>query len=219
MRKLLVAITCVIAVSHGLPALAGVDCYRNKSDNCVDEPARALPTSVEEYLKLREELGKTPQGGAALLAYALMVRVSNKELGEQLLVVALDRSRLGKGGTYKGYAIDQSTQYLIHQLDKHSYCARSYADGSSPDNDYKLDPASVGLKFRKQTKYVGSIESGRYKVFLCSTGTDTCRPITLQRNDQGIWKAREFSTIVVGCRAPSGGSGKPEGKSEAKDEL
>ena len=181
----------------------------------MDEPARALPTSVEEYLKLRDDIGRSPQGGAALLAYALMVRGTNKALGEQLLVLALERSRLRKGSTYKGFAVAGSSQYLLGQLDKNPHCARSYAAGSSPENDYKLDPAAVGLKFRKQTKYAGSVESGRFKVFLCSTGTDTCRPVTLQRNDQGIWKAREFSSLVVSCRAPTGAAG----KAEVKDDL
>jgi hypothetical protein len=198
-----------------------IDCFQNVSANCTDVAPRALPTSVDEFLKLREELAKTPEGAAMLFLFAAMVRLQNKDLGDQLLVLAVTKSKLRSGKVYKGYALGSSARYLVQQMDRHPHCIRSYASSSNPENGYKLDPAQVGFKMRKQTRFVGSVESGRYKVFVCSSGTSTCRPMTLRRNDAGVWKADEFSSFAVGCRAPSGGDapGAPAQKTGDKDDL
>lgn len=207
MKKQTLRLTSVLCVSVFASPASGAptNCFSSKSDACEDEAARPLPASVDEYLKLRDEIGKTPRGGAALFLYALMVRTTDKALGDQLVVLSLAKDRLFKmksGGTYKGYSLGGASKHLFDEIDSHAYCIRAHAADSSPENDYKMDAKAVGLRFRNQTKYVGSIESGRYKVFSCSAGAATCRPITLTRNENGIWKVTEFSSIAVGCVKP-----------------
>lgn len=195
--------------------LSAVDCYTTSSKNCFEKQAYSLPSSVDEFLKLREKIGKEPYGGAALFLYALMVRTYDPQLGNQLLVLSIAEENLKKvasGGTYKGYSLSQT--YLLQQADKVPHCIRSYGSNTKTENNYKIDPRSVGFRFRRQEKYAGSIESGTYKVFVCSTGTDSCRPITLQRNPKGYWKVKEFSSIVVGCKKP-----KDEALNKAADDL
>ncbi len=34
------------------------------------------------------------------------------------------------------------------------------------------------------------------------TGAATPRPVTLKRNDRGVWKAYEWSSLLVGVRPP-----------------
>ncbi len=195
-----------------------IDCYVNKSKACVEAAANKLPASPAAYLALRNRIGKTPQGGATLFIYALMQRQFNQDLSYKLLVLARHEGALSKSGSklnYKGYSLPRSDFYLLRQADKYPHCIRSYARGSSPANNYTLNKGSVGLNFRNQTRYVGDIKKGKYKVFVCSTGTSTCRPLSLVRNKKGFWKVKEFSSVVVGCRKPT----KSDSSHDAADDL
>lgn len=174
----------------------------------------SLPTSVDAFLELREKMGKTPQGGAVLFLAALMVREKDGALGEQLMVLATAESQLSKGSTYKGYALDTAAGYRLGQLDKNAYCTRGHVVGAEPKNRYAIpDPKRFAVKFRPQDKYVGSVESGDYKVFIVSSGTASARPMRMNRNEKGFWKTAEWSSFAVGCQAP-----KQEGPTAA-DEL
>ncbi|WP_167882958.1 DUF6935 domain-containing protein [Leptospira barantonii] len=35
------------------------------------------------------------------------------------------------------------------------------------------------------------------------SGADTPRPVTLKKNAKGVWKAREFSSLLVGIKKPA----------------
>lgn len=79
------------------------------------------------------------------------------------------------------------------------YMARAYVDGAVPESCYALpNDEEIRLAFRPQEKYVGSVESGRYKVFIWSGDESlTARPLTLVRDSDGIWRATEFSSLVL----------------------
>jgi hypothetical protein len=214
MKKIFLAPFLLLTFSP-FQTLFSTDCYTTQSESCVEKPANPLPGSVDEFLELREKIGKDPYGGAELFIYALMVRSYNHDLGTKLLVLSMAEENLKKsetGGDYKGYSLNES--FLLGQADKVPHCIRSYSSTTKTEDNYQLDPKSVALRFRMQEKYTGSVESGMYKVFVCSTGTDSCRPITLTRNSKGFWKVKEFSSVVVGCRVPQKKSIK-----EAEDEL
>jgi hypothetical protein len=53
----------------------------------------------------------------------------------------------------------------------------------------------------KKNQY-SDIDANTVKVFVKCTGADSPRPITLVKNDKGIWKAKEFSSLLVGIKAP-----------------
>jgi len=181
----------------------GVDCYTTTSRDCVKYSPVKISPSIEDFLKTRDKIGKDPHGGAALFISALLVRSENKTLGDQLVVLAMAEENLIKrdsGGTYKGYSVQND--FLLKQADKVPQCIRSYDSTTSVKNNYTMASSSLNLIFRNQTKYVGSIESGTYKIFVCSTGADTCRPVTLVKNKKGFWKVKEYSSIVLGCKNP-----------------
>lgn len=194
-------------VSGHTTALAGrdVNCYTVKSKKCTEKSAETLPTSIDEFLELRDRIGDDPYGGAQLLIYALMVRLDDPDLADQMIVLSLAADQLNKGGkdTYKGYTWKSNWSYHIKNTKKYPHCVRGFATTSSPENDYVLDKKAVAIRFREQTKYVGSVDSGKYKVFACTSGADTCKPISLTRNKKGIWKVKEFSSVVGGCRKPA----------------
>jgi len=206
--KYTIAILTVLALVLGhTEAAAGdaVNCYTVKSKKwCKKAKAEALPTSVNQFIKMRDRLSTDPWGGAQMFLYALMVRLDDKQLADKMLVLSLAADQVQKGGKdiYKGYSWKSRWTYHIENTKKYDYCVRSYASGSSPKNDYALNSKNVAIWFRKQTSYNYDRAKGKYKVFACSSGTSTCRPITLTRNKKGIWKVTEFSSVLAGCRKP-----------------
>jgi hypothetical protein len=200
-----------------------VDCHQVKTDACWDLAAHPLPTSPDEAKKLRDEIAKEPYGGAAMLAYALMVWQADEELGKKLMVLAVSEKKVTKvkkgDGTYGGYDLNGSVSEYLRMAARNKHCMRSYAVGATPDNDYAIpDVKAVVLRFRKQEKYVGSVDSGSYKVFLCTSGADSCRPITTTMNKNGVWKADEMSSLFSGCR-PMKSQERSPGEDDAADKL
>jgi hypothetical protein len=206
----LLATTLVLsAPAHAMP-----DCYDNSDRTCHETDAVKLPASVDEFLALRDKIGKDPWGGASLFLIAWAVRADNPSLGDQMLVLALHEGRLVKGGKgiYKGYSWGGGDAYHMNNLNKsYPWCRTAYPVGTT-DEAYAFDKRAVKFRFRKQERLVGSIESGKYKVFACSAGTATCRPMQMLRNEKGFWKVDNFSSLSTGCAKP-----KTTGPSAADD--
>ena len=163
-----------------------------------------LPCSVEEFTALRDQVAITPQGGAAMMVVALLLYTENEDLGRQCLTVAVDQARLQDGPKgYKGRQLSTpDLQRIQLQVKGKEYLARSYIRGATPANGYALPQPPLVVEC-SDNPYSGSVESGTYNVFVACSGADTPRPVTAKRNDKGIWKASEWSTLIVGIKAPA----------------
>ena len=162
---------------------------------------KTLPSSIDEFVQLRDQIAKTPEGGAAILLLALKIFADNEQLGKQCLVVASDRSRLQEGDDYKGYSIVHSDMNLLSsQLSKYPNIPNSYIEGASPENNYSVTLPFV-YTFSRQ-KYSGDESEGVIKIFVKCYGADIDRPIQLTRNNRGLWKATNWSSIIVGIKKP-----------------
>ncbi len=162
-----------------------------------------IPTSTDEFLSLRNELAKSPEGGAAVFVAAMLVYAQDPTLGRQCLIIASDKSllRASSNSGYKGFDFGNNSDYLIKQMDNKKYLPNSYIQGTSVSNAYAL--GKPPYKIRCFTNpYSGKAEDGQIKVFVNCTGASSDRPITLVRNEQGVWKTKEFSSLVVGVQAP-----------------
>jgi uncharacterized protein DUF6935 len=162
-----------------------------------------IPENVEEFVQLRNEIAHTPEGGAAMLVLALLAYVSNAEIGNQYLTIAVDRSGLQDSPTgYKGWQVRTSRMQLVaSQLAKQTYIPRSYIQGAKPENWYAL-PASPAVLTFSHNRYSGDRDGDEFKVFISCSGAATPRPVTLRRNEKGIWKAAEWSSLIVGIQTP-----------------
>jgi hypothetical protein len=160
-----------------------------------------IPSTIEEFIILRDQLAISPEGGAAVFLLALKTYIDNPELAKQFLVASVDMQRLTAGNTYKGYDLNSSDLNLMKsQLNNNPRIPDSYIEGSSPENNYKTQ---LPYKFVfSGNKYSGDKEKGTYKLFVKCSGADTPRPMSMKRNDKGIWKAMEWSTLVVGIKKP-----------------
>lgn len=160
-----------------------------------------VPTSTDEFVKLRNKTAKTAEGGAAMFMLALKMYNDNPQLGEQCLVLSVDKKSLGSGDVYKGYALGRSDMSLIKsQLGKNNEIPNSYIEGANPENNYKVKlPYVYKLS---SNRYSGDKSQGKFKVFVKCYGADSPRPIHLKKNDKGIWKASSWSSVIMGIKAP-----------------
>lgn len=158
----------------------------------------SLPSSAEDFTQLRDSIAKDPRGGYAAFVAAMLIYGKNKELGLQCMTLMLDQSLLTKGGSkpvYKGYSPSHDTLYLIRQIDKYPWLGAIYIDGTSAEKSYGL-PAKGPLTIRFNQLTLDRDDEVRLYAF--TTSENMPRPITLRRNDKGIWKALNISSVVVG---------------------
>lgn len=161
------------------------------------------PNSIDEFTKMRDEMAKTPEGGAAMFIMAMRKYQANPKENIGYLIVSIDRSRLDESNgedSYKGFTIASSDKWTVKtQLTKNNYLANSYFKGTSNQNGYTAKaPFIVECKKNQYSE----IDANTIKIFVKCSGADTPRPITLVKNDKGIWKAKEFSSLLVGVKAP-----------------
>ncbi len=153
------------------------------------------------FLKLRDEIAGTPEGGAAIFVIAVKIFNENPDLGAQCLVIATDRNRLQSGTVYKGFQLMRSDfDRMKRQLSQYPFIPNSYFKGATPENGYKFDfPTQMNFS---SNAYSGNKSAGTFKVFVQCYGADSPRPITLVRNNKGFWKAKEWSSIIMGMKKP-----------------
>ena len=168
-----------------------------------------VPASVDEFIKIRDSVATTPEGGAAIMVLALMVYANDHELGKQCLTIAITREYLDEGNVYKGFQPRKANMQLIEsQMQKHPYLPKAYIKGATTENGYKIPDKNLVLEIFT-TKYSGDKSTGMLKVFVEVYGY-MARPVTLKVNDKGLWKAYEWSSLVVGVSPP---------KDNSKDDL
>jgi hypothetical protein len=162
-----------------------------------------LPQSIEEFVALRNQVAQTPAGGAAIMIVALHVYAGDPALGQQCLTIAVDRGRLEEAADgYKGWRLRRSDmQRIARQIQNQPYLPCSYIQGAAPENGYTLPEPPYSMCFATNP-YSGDPDSGTFKVFVACSGAASARPVTLKRNDHGLWKASEWSTLIVGIQAP-----------------
>lgn len=165
-----------------------------------------VPAAPEDLLALRDRVAATPEGGAAVFVAALLAYGQDPALGLRCLTIAVEARQLVAGDRgYKGKQLAlQATRDFADRLGGKPWVARSYVVGTAPASGYALPAGPLAVRLRIQPRDVGPEQT---KVFVHSSGADTPRPLTLVRNDRGLWKAKEWSSLQVGVRPPAAGDG------------
>lgn len=122
-------------------------------------------------------------------------------MGRHWVIIATDRQWLSQSKSeqaYRGYDLSNSANFALKQIDDKKYIPYSYLKGTSSTNGYEAGEAPYKIEIER------SVDGGdgTVKVFVKTTGADTARPITLKKNDSGVWKGFEYSSIFVGVKAP-----------------
>jgi hypothetical protein len=160
-----------------------------------------LPSTVEEFVAMRDQVATTPQGGAAMMVVALLASAQDETLGMQCLAAAVSAERLAEGGGgYQGWRLRRSDLQLIqNQLAEQPYLPHAYIQGAQPENGYALPEPPYVLEF-SSNRHSGDPAEGRFKVFVACSGAATPRPVTVRRNALGIWQTYEWSSLIVGIQ-------------------
>ena len=85
-------------------------------------------------------------------------------------------------------------------INKNRRLPNSYIKGSSPENLYKVKlPYTYEYMSNPSS---GDVSSGVYKIFVKCSGADSPRPINLEMNNRGYWKATSWSSLLTGIKKP-----------------
>lgn len=162
---------------------------------------KKIPKSIEEFVSMRNKIATTPEGGAAMFMLALKMYIDNPELAEKCFVAIVDRNLLREGNVYKGYKLLNGDMSLIkNQMNNDKLIPNSYIKGATPQNHYKVKlPYTYEFS---SNKYSGSIEAGDFKLFVACSGASSPRPIRMKKNNRGIWKTSNWSSVLVGIKKP-----------------
>jgi hypothetical protein len=164
-----------------------------------------IPSTLSAFLALRDKLAQTPEGGGVLMVLALYLYACapESELANQALTICVDRTRLREvPDGYKGWgilAID--LQRIQRQLRDKPWVPQSYFVGTAPQSSYRLPDPPYHFEITTNP-YSGDQEASVYKVFVRSSGASSPRPVTLKQNNRGIWKAVEWSSLLMGVVSP-----------------
>ena len=138
-------------------ALADHNCNGTAAGDCMSRPF-GVPTTLDEYKKLRAKWKNDPWNGAKLFIAAMLARQFNETEGNKMAVMAAHRTwLLGPGNWYKGYAMRRAD--LVYYK---PYCMRALVQGTSNKKGYAFDPKKVVIKYRVQTKRNSSPTSKKY---------------------------------------------------------
>ncbi len=159
---------------------------------------KAIPGNADEFSELTAEMPNTPEGAAARMVLALTLYCADQSAGEIALTMAVHPGQLAPGGSESKLS-KRSLDLIKNQIGGRPYRMHSYFAGTSPEQGYKLPQPPYSLEFTTNP-HSGRAEDGRIKLFIKSSGADSPRPITVQTDSSGTWKAAEWSSLLSGIR-------------------
>ncbi len=160
-----------------------------------------IPASVEEFVEMRNQIATSPEGGTAMFLLALKMYIDHPDLAEQCFVTIVDRNSLREGNVYKGYQLLNGDMDLIkRQMANNKLIPNSYIKGAQPENNYSVKLPYI-YEFTSN-RYSGDKAAGQFKVFAACSGASSPRPMNLKRNNRGIWKLTNWSSVLVGIAKP-----------------
>ncbi len=155
----------------------------------------ALPKTYKEFKERYQTEGTTPEGAVKLYfegVFAYMNAETRKE-GAKMLRYALHSDR----------PIERSTHYatFVERMKDpdYNYAFRSFARGSSPENNYAMNPDHFRIMYAgKFTRDPG----GYLKVPLRSSGADSPRIIWVKEYEDGLWYVINNAATYVQVQIP-----------------
>jgi len=167
----------------------------------------SMPNTVEDFLKLRNQIAKTPEGGAAIFIVAMMKYSEDVKMGSKFFTIALARRNISRGrgsdeSLYKGFKPARHLNYHLRRFRKKTaaHWPFLYVQGAKPSNGYATStPYTFNMS---RNKYSGKESSGKVKVFVECYGVRP-RPMKLVKNNRGYWKALNVSSFWMGSVRPA----------------
>ena len=178
----------------------------------------SFPANAEEFEQLQSELAVSPEGGAVMLLLALEALARDEILGEMCLTRAVHNACLVKGPpNYVDYlngsdlfptvSSVQPTmrpgdlEIIYTQISGQPYLPHAFIRGVHPDSGYRLPEAPYHFELHTNI-YSGDPDSGVCKLFAACAGAAGPRPVTVRRDDDKLWRASEWNSLIVSVAPP-----------------
>jgi hypothetical protein len=157
----------------------------------------ALPTDPETMHALQI----SPEGAVVGIVFALWEFAIDQESGKIWLSAAVHPDLLG---TDPLNPLPPHTINLMRsQIGGKPEHLRSYFRGAIPENGYKIPEPPFEFEVTANP-YSGDRQSGKMKLFITSSGAASPRPVQVQKDDHGYWRATEWSSLLLGVMPGKG---------------
>lgn len=195
---LLAAMACLSAETLPFEKAMGAPPGSRNLLNPTTFTVKALPSTVDGFLAFRDKEARDPRGGAAAVALALILYGKDRDLGLSCLTLALDAGLLSASDAktaVKGFAPSSQTLYLLKQIDKMPWLGNLTVGGVRVETGYRLPPSGpYTFSFHQLTVD----KADEVRLYFNTVDGNLPRPLTLKRNDKGIWKGANLSSLLVG---------------------
>ena len=153
----------------------------------------ALPKNYKEFKARYAAEGKTPEGAVKLhfdAIFCYMNENTRKEGSKMLRYSMRLRDGWERNPNYNTFASRMEDPYYSHVF-------RSYAEGTSLSNNYKMSPDNYRLSIVRVWKH----PAGYTQVLIESSGADSPRPVNMLKHD-GLWFVQSNGGVYVEIRRP-----------------
>ena len=152
----------------------------------------ALPRDYQEFKARYQKEGKTPEGAVKLYFEAVFcyINEATRAEGSKMVRYALHYDRPIEQSRNLATFAERLRDPEMHHI------FRGFAEGTSPENDYRMSPDNFNLVVGKKVQ-----EQGYLRVFLRNSGSDSPRVVWMKEFD-GLWYMINNASTYVEVRPP-----------------
>ena len=154
-----------------------------------------LPANYAEFRDRCQNACQSPYGAAKMYFDAVFCYMDKSKRSEASKMLRFIMH--GDAGWERSPYYSTFVERLRNKRYHHIF--RSFAEGTSPENDYSMDPNNYQLMMGELVE-----EQGYLRLFLYSSGSDSARPIWVKQFDDGLWYVINNAGTYSGVREPYG---------------
>jgi hypothetical protein len=160
-----------------------------------------LPPTLQDFEHL-QKAATTPERGATMLVLAMLVFENYPDEAEKMVVAAITDNNLVIAQDGTRTLMPHMKDHLHKRLVQDPNIARSYVEGATPQNRYTM-PEGQGYTFRFSRNRLSQVSDTEVRVFIATSGQSSPRPVFMKKQENGLWKAEESSSLFVGVYLPA----------------
>ena len=152
-----------------------------------------LPANYAEFRDRCQTACQSPYGAAKMYFDAVFCYMDSRTRSEGSKMLRFIMHE--KQGWERSPNFSMFAQRMRDPKQQHIF--RSFAEGTSPENDYSMDPNNYQLMMGELVE-----DAGYLRLFLYSSGADSPRPIWVKQFDDGLWYIINVVSTYAGVREP-----------------
>ena len=152
-----------------------------------------LPSNYAEFRDRCQSACQSPYGAAKMFfdaVFCYMDPGTRSEGSKMLRFIMHEKQGWERSPNFSLFA-----QRMRDPKQQHIF--RSFAEGTSPENDYSMAPNNYQLMMGELVE-----STGYMRLFLYSSGADSARPIWVKQFDDGLWYVINVVSTYAGVREP-----------------